>query len=146
MGACINYNRKMESINDIFKVVAEIIEGSIGTPKEEIKIDQTLFDELEIDSIDLVDILFELESHYDIELKVSDIESRAREELGDVPYEVDGVITAKGIVMLRKHMTEIDPSSLKEGLTIHGLVRLFSVHSLCKIIQYRIEILDKEKS
>ena len=133
-----------KKIKEIFEVVAEIIEDSIGTPKEEIGLNQTLFDELEIDSIDLVDILFELESHYGIELKVSDIESRAREELGDIPYEINGVITDTGIEMLRKHMTEIDPDSLKEGLTIHGLVRLFSVHSLCKIIQYRTEILDKE--
>jgi acyl carrier protein len=136
----------MEKIDEIFKVVVDIIEGSIGTPKEEIELNQTLFDELEIDSIDLVDILFELESHYGIELKVSDIESRAREELGDTPYEINGVITDTGLKMLRKHMTEIEPSSLKEGLTIHGLVRLFSVHSLCKIIQYRIEILDKGTS
>ncbi len=135
-----------KKIKEIFEVVAEIIEDSIGTPKEEIGINQTLFDELEIDSIDLVDILFELESHYGIELKVSDIESRAREELGDTPYEINGVITDTGLKMLRKHMTEIEPSSLKEGLTIHGLVRLFSVHSLCKIIQYRIEILVKESS
>lgn len=129
----------MESIDSIFKVVAEVIENSIGTPKEEIRLDQTLFDELAVDSIDLVDILFELETHYGIELKVSDIEAKAREELGDVPYEVDGIITEEGLEMLRRHMTEIDPENIKEGLTVHGLVRLFSVHSLCKIIQYRLE-------
>ena len=44
--------------------------------------EDTLFDKLEIDSIDLVDILFELETLYDIELKISDIELKAKEELG----------------------------------------------------------------
>ena len=43
-----------KKIKEIFEVVAEIIEDSIGTPKEEIGLNQTLFDELEIDSIDLV--------------------------------------------------------------------------------------------
>ena len=94
----------MKELDEIFSVVAETIENSIGTPKEEIGLKQTIFDELAIDSIDMVDILFELESHYGIELKVSDIESRVREELGDTPYEVEGIITTEGLVMLRKHM------------------------------------------
>ena len=85
----------MKELDEIFSVVAETIENSIGTPKEEIGLKQTIFDELAIDSIDMVDILFELESHYGIELKVSDIESRVREELGDTPYEVEGIITTE---------------------------------------------------
>ena len=129
----------MSELDEIFSVVAETIENSIGTPKEEIGLKQTIFDELAIDSIDMVDILFELESNYGIELKVSDIESRVREELGDTPYEVEGIITTEGLVMLRKHMTEIDQSLLTEGLTVHGLVKLFTVESLCKIVVYRLE-------
>ena len=125
--------------NEIFDNVCVVIEKSIGRPKDSIKMEDTLFDELGLDSIDLVDILFELETLYDVELKVSDIEQRIREELGEIPYEVDGVITAEGLVAVRKHMTEIDPDVIKEGLTVHRLIQLFSVHSLCKIIEYRLQ-------
>lgn len=125
--------------NEIFENVCLVIENSIGRPKDTIKLEDTLFDELGIDSIDLVDILFELETLYNVELKVSDIEKRIREELGDVPYEVDGIITTEGLAAVRKHMTEVDPESVKEGLTVHRLIQLFSVHSLCKIVEYRIE-------
>ena len=126
-------------MNEIFKNVCIIIENSTGRPKDSIKMEDTLFEELGIDSIDLVDILFELETLYNVELKVSDIEQRIREELGDVPYEIDGVITSEGLEAIRKHMTEVNPESIKEGLTVHRLIQLFSVHSLCKIVQYRIE-------
>ncbi|MGB0390476.1 MAG: phosphopantetheine-binding protein [Salibacteraceae bacterium] len=126
-------------MKEIFDNVCLVIENSIGTPKESIKMEDTFFDKLGVDSIDLVDILYELEILYDVELKVSDIELRVKEELGDTPYEIDGVITPEGLVAVRKHMTEIDPSVIKEGLTVHRLIQLFSVHSLCKIIQYRIE-------
>ena len=50
----------MKELDEIFSVVAETIENSIVTPKEEIGLKQTIFDELAIDSIDMVDILFEL--------------------------------------------------------------------------------------
>lgn len=129
-------------MNEIFENVCVIIENSTGRPKDSIKMEDTLFEELGVDSIDLVDILFELETLYNVELKVSDIEQRIREELGDVPYEIDGIITSEGLEAIRKHMTEVDPASIKEGLTVNRLIQLFSVHSLCKIVHYRISNLD----
>ena len=129
-------------MNEIFENVCVIIENSTGKPKDSIKMEDTLFEELGVDSIDLVDILFELETLYNVELKVSDIEQRIREELGDVPYEIDGIITSEGLEAIRKHMTEVDPASIKEGLTVNRLIQLFSVHSLCKIVQYRISNLE----
>ena len=129
-------------MNEIFENVCVIIENSTGRPKDSIKMEDTLFEELGVDSIDLVDILFELETLYNVELKVSDIEQRIREELGDVPYEIDGIITSEGLEAIRKHMTEVDPASIKEGLTVNRLIQLFSVHSLCKIVHYRITNLD----
>ncbi len=129
-------------MNEIFENVCVIIENSTGKPKDSIKMEDTLFEELGVDSIDLVDILFELETLYGVELKVSDIEQRIRVELGDVPYEIDGIITSEGLEAIRKHMTEVDPASIKEGLTVNRLIQLFSVHSLCKIVHYRISNLD----
>lgn len=129
----------MKDQEEIYKTVCTVIENSIGTPKETIKPEDTLFVTLGIDSIDMVDILYELETHYGMELKVSDIEARAKMELGDIPYEVNGIITPEGLEVLKKYMTEIDPEEIKEGLTVHKLVQLFSVESLCKIVEYRLE-------
>lgn len=130
-------------LEEVFKNVCQVIENSIGTPKETIKLENTLFNELNVDSIDLVDILYELEVLYDVELKVSDIESRAKSELGDAPYEVDGVITKEGLEAIKLYMTEIDPNELTEGLKVSKLVQLFSVHSLCKIVMHRLESLKR---
>jgi acyl carrier protein len=127
-------------IQEIYKETQRIIEESVGNPADSIGLDDTLFDGLGIDSIDLVDILFELETTYDIELKISDIEERAKAELGDNPYEIEGIITPEGLKAIQLNMTELDTTQLKEGLTVHQLVRLFTVHSICKIVQYRLEV------
>jgi len=129
----------MEKIEDIFKNVKQVIVDSIGVSEDEVKLETTLFEELEVDSIDMIDILYELESMYDVTLKVSDIENKAKDELGDTPFEIDGIITNEGLEVLKKYMTEVDENELVEGLTIHKLVQLFTVHSLCKMVQYRIE-------
>ena len=129
----------MKKIEEIFDDVCNVIENSTGYKKADIKLEDTLFDKLEIDSIDLVDILFELETLYDIELKISDIEIKAKKELGDVQYEIDGVITAEGIESLKHHMSEINPDKLTEGITINELIQLFSIHSLCKLVLLKLE-------
>jgi acyl carrier protein len=126
-------------IQEIYKKTQSVIEESVGIPADSIGLDDTLFDGLEIDSIDLVDILFELENTYDIELKISDIEERAKAELGDQPYEIEGVITPEGLKAIKSNMVEIDISKVKEGLTVHQLVRLFTVHSICKIVKYKLD-------
>lgn len=126
-------------INDILLKLQEVIHESTGIEPDEIQLDKTLFDDLDIDSIDMVDILFELESEYDIELKLSKLEELSKEELNGQTYEKNGVITSAGLDSLRKHMDEIDPEKFKEGLTIHELVKLFTVHSLCKLVKHQIE-------
>ena len=78
-------------IEDIFKDVCQVIEDSIGTPADSIKLEDTLFDELGVDSIDLVDILFELETLYEMELKISDIEQSIGRILRSKPE--DRIIT-----------------------------------------------------
>ena len=134
----------MKSLDEIFTDVCEVIESSTGINKNEIKLESTLFDELGVDSIDLVDILFELETLFDLELNISDIELKAKEELGDIPYEIDGVITEDGLKALRIHMTEIDSKKLENGITIHQLIQFFSTHSLCKLVLYKMEMKENE--
>ena len=128
----------------IFKNICLIIEMSVGIDKDTIKLEDTLFDGLGIDSIDFVDILYELENYYDVELKVSDIEAKIKFELGDVPYEVDGLLTKEGLEAILLYMPEIDAENVKEGLSVYNLVKLFSVHSLCNMVVYRLESIKND--
>lgn len=132
-------------IEEIFKTVSRVIENSIGVSAGSIQLDDTLFDKLGIDSIDLVDILFELESEYNFPLKVSDLETRVKKEMNGKPYEENGIITADGLEALRNFMTEVNPEKFQPGLTVHQLVQLFTVHSLCKMIQYKMIEVQNEK-
>lgn len=134
------------NLESVFPKVCEVIEKSVGRPKDAIKMSDTLFDEIGIDSIDMVDILYELETAFGIELKISDFEARAREEMKDKPYEIDGVITPEGLSVIKKFMTEIDPEKLVEGITVHQLLKLFTVHSLCKLVMHKLEEEQQIKS
>ncbi|MEN9400890.1 MAG: hypothetical protein RL632_1993 [Bacteroidota bacterium] len=124
---------------DILQKVQQIIHQSCGIELADIHPNATLFDELSIDSIDMVDILFNLEREYEIELKISEIERYSRDEMGDEPFEIDHVITPKGLEVLKKRLPEIDHSKLVTGIGIHDIVRLITVQSLTNMVQTQIE-------
>lgn len=126
-------------IKEIFKDVTEIIDESCGIEAASIKMEDTLFDELGIDSIDMVDILFEIETKYDIALKVSDLEQRTKSDDPNNPYEVESKITKAGVESIIEEMPEIDLSKVHEGMTIEELVKLINVHTLCKIIKLKLD-------
>lgn len=124
---------------EIIEKIRQVIHESCGISIDEIKSDSTLFDELNIDSIDMVDILFNLERAYDIELKISEIERYSKQEMGDEPFEIDHIITPKGLEVLKRRLPEIDHSKLVEGITIHDIVKLINVTSLANMVLTQIE-------
>ncbi len=132
-------------IDYIFKKVAETIELSTGFPQNEIEQKHTLFDHLGIDSIDFVDILFELETEFNVELKISDIEKMASEKLGGKPYEANGMITTEGLIALSEFLPNLDASQYEDGLTVHKMTQMVSVFTLCKMVQFKIMEVQKEQ-
>lgn len=123
---------------NIFNNVQEAIAESCGIEKDEIQMNSSLFNDLNIDSIDMVDILYTLESEYDIELKVSDINKEAIEELGDQPFEIDNIITPEGLKALKNKIPDIPAESLEYGISVHEIIKMISVKMLCHMVETKI--------
>lgn len=129
--------------SEILKSVQEVIHQSSGVALETIQPDATLFDDLAIDSIDMVDILFNLERKYGIELKISEIEQFSKAELGDDPFEIDQIITEKGLEVLKRNLPDLNATKLVHGITINDIIRLITVKTLAHLVQVQI---DKKQS
>jgi hypothetical protein len=98
-----------------------------------------LFGDLTITSIDMVDILYMLETEFDVSLKISDIEMESRNELNGAPFEIDNVITPEGLQAIKKKVPEIPEEKLKPGLTIHEIANLMTVEILANMVLYKIQ-------
>jgi acyl carrier protein len=122
----------------ILEQVKRSIGDSCGIPEDRIEPSSTLFQDLGINSIDMVDILFSLESTFGVELKISDIEAGCRAEVGDVPFEIDGVITPEGLDVLTRLMPGTRPGTLVAGLTMSDIVDLITVEILCTMVQHKL--------
>jgi len=123
----------------VIEKVKAAISNSCGMEIDTIKPESTLFDDLAITSIDMVDILYMLETEFNISLKISDIENESRGELNGAPFEIDNVITAEGLDAIKRKVPEIPGDKLKPGLTIHEIVNLITVEILANMVLFKIQ-------
>ncbi len=130
----------------IFEKVKDAISVSCGIDKETITPDSTLFNDLGITSIDLVDIMYTLENDFNITLNVSEIEIESRKEMDGEPFEVDNIITQKGLDVLKRKFPEMPEEKLIHGLTIYEIAYLINVSMLCSMISYKLKQIDEQKN
>ncbi len=123
---------------DVLNFVIETIAESAGIEPEKIKPDSTLFGDLGLNSVDLVDILYTLEMEYDISLKIRDFERDAEKLLKGKPYKIDRKITEDGVRVLVQLLPELE-GKVKPGITDYDVVQLLTVGSLARMVYNKIE-------
>jgi acyl carrier protein len=124
-----------EIVRGVCECVASVVDRSPATIREENKI----IDELGADSLDLLDLVFQLEQRFRIKISPRDIERRAQKELGDTPLEIDGVYTPEALQQLRKNLPEVPEEEFSEGLRTADLPRCFRVVTFVRLVTRLME-------
>lgn len=100
-----------------------------------IKPEDRIIKDLGADSLDLLDLIFQLERHFGIRIKPRDIERRAKEALGDVPLERDGFYTEEALAQFRLSMPEVPPEELSGKLRTNKMPSLFRVRTFMNLVK-----------
>ncbi len=127
--------------NHLIGEVRAIVMDALGMDKAEVELKTRLIDELDAESLDFLDIVFRLERSFGIKIPRDEIERKARGGLTDGEFEVDGMVTSKGLEALQHSMPEVDPIYFKDGLAVKDIPRLFTVETIYNIV---LEKLDGE--
>ena len=117
-----------------FEKIQNIIVEALYCDKEQVTRDANLMVDLGAESIDFLDIVFRLEKTFGIKLPKGDIEQRARGDLADGEFEVQGVLQEKGLARLRSIMPEVSPEKIKNGLRVKDIPTLFSVATFERMV------------
>jgi acyl carrier protein len=124
---------------DILTGVRECVASVLEMPVDSVGDDNRLVDDLGAESLDLLDLVFQLEQRFHVSISPSDIERRARARLDGRPFEIDGVYTADAVSELRKVLPEVPPDELAEGLTVAELPRTFRVRTMANLVSRLLE-------
>lgn len=122
------------NIETVFPKVKAIIADVLVTDEDKIALDKRLIADLGAESIDFLDLVFQLEREFAIKIPRGQLEKNARGDLSEAEFEKSGVLTAQGMQALRAYLSEVPSQYFKESMKVNEIPTLFTVETFCKLI------------
>ena len=121
-------------IDAVFPTVAETMADALGCDLEDIKLDVSLIEGLDAESIDFLDMVFRLERAFKIKIPRGKIVENARGTLTEAEFEDKGLVTETGMTQLRAYLSEIPADRFKTPMKVKDIPRLFTPETFCKLV------------
>ncbi len=119
---------------DVFPKVREIVADVLVIDKEDVSITSRLINDLGAESIDFLDLVFQLEKEFKIKIPRGQLEKNARGSLAEDEFEKGGILTAQGLDALKSYLSEIPGDQFKANMKVNEIPMLFTVETFCKLI------------
>ncbi len=116
--------------------VSSAFAEALGLDDDEVTRDAKVIDDLGAESLDFLDIAFRLERTFDIKIPRGGVEKAAQDAVGDEPYEVEGVLTARGLAALTEAMPEVPTEEFVQGLKVAEVPLLFRVATFERLVKH----------
>lgn len=118
----------------LFPQISAIIADVLMLDASEIQLNSRLIDDLGAESIDFLDLAFQLEKTFNIRIPRGQIERNARGTLTEEEFEKGGILTPQGLAALKAYLNEVPESAFKPNLKLSEIPLLFTVETFCKIV------------
>ena len=127
----------------IFETIRASIAKTLRIPPETVGMDSGLAGELGLDSLDFVDISFQLESQFKITFYQGNIIDKLSEFFGAASLSQQGRLSELGAVVLRRRMPEVEPSRIFAGMSVFEIEDLYTPATWVRVIGELIEARPK---
>jgi len=107
---------------------------ALGCDEDDIKLDVSLIEGLDAESIDFLDMVFRLERAFKIKVPRGKIIEDVRGEMPVEEFEQGGVLTEKGLARLRDYLSEIPADRFKTPMRVDQIARLYTPETFCKLV------------
>jgi acyl carrier protein len=122
------------NVNSVYPRVREIIADVLVIDEDEISLNSRLIVDLGAESIDFLDLVFQLEKEFNIKIPRGQLEKNARGDLNEQEFEKGGVLTEQGMLALKDYLNEVPAEYFKSNMKVNEIPLLFTVETFCKLI------------
>lgn len=125
---------KKEEILAVYPTVAKTIADALGCDEDDVKLDVSLIEGLDAESIDFLDLVFRLERAFKLKIPRGKIIEDARGDLPEAEFEQKGIVTEAGLQRLRSFLSEVPAERFRTPLKVADIPRLFTAETFCKLV------------
>ncbi len=131
------------SPTDTFPQVAELVKKTLALPDNEpIEPQQLLFYDLGFTSMDLLDLLFRIEQHFQISIPEGTIYHLARGEMPEAEFATDGLLTEAGRLRLMSLLHDSPAEIFPARIHASTLPRYCTVAAFVRLVDHKRECLS----
>lgn len=123
-----------EDIMVVFPTVQKTMADALGCDEDDIKLDVSLIEGLDAESIDFLDMVFRLERAFKVKVPRGKIIEDVRGDMPVEEFEQNGVLTEKGLARLREYLSEIPAERFSNPMRVDQIARLYTPETFCKMI------------
>jgi acyl carrier protein len=128
----------MKTTQDIYEELRPLLASALGVPPERIRRESVLVKDLGAESIDLLDLSFQIEEKFRVTIEANEIEREARLRMPGGVYEENGVLTEQALAEIRQAAPGLDPARLVKGLRKADLPSLLTVDFFVHLIARKL--------
>jgi acyl carrier protein len=128
------YEPTKEEIQAVYPTVAKTIADALGCDVDQVKLDVSLIEGLDAESIDFLDLVFRLERAFKLKIARGKIIEDARGDLPEAEFEQKGIVTEAGMQRLRNFLSEVPVDRFVTPLKVADIPRLFTAETFCKLV------------
>ncbi|HEV2914412.1 MAG TPA: acyl carrier protein [Pyrinomonadaceae bacterium] len=125
--------------NGTFAEVSALVRQTLAAPDTEpVLPEQLLFYDLNFTSIDLLDLLFRLEQHFNIRIPEGTIYKLARGEMPDAEFAQGSVLTDAGRERLMRLLHDSPPQIFPARIHVTTLPRYCTVGAITRLVEHKL--------
>lgn len=122
------------NVAGVYPKVRQIVADVLVIDEEEVSLNSRLIGDLGAESIDFLDLVFQLEKEFKIKIPRGQLEKNARGDLAEDQFEQGGVLTAQGLQALKNYLCEVPEDQFKANMKVNEIPMLFTVETFCKLV------------
>lgn len=124
------------SKDEVFSKVREVLVAALAVDEEEVKPESRLTEDLGAESIDFLDITFQLEKTFGIKIPKGELIPES--VFSDPKYVKDGKVTPEGIAELKVRIPWADLSKFEADPDIKKFTEVFTVEVIVKYVMSKV--------
>ena len=134
MGESLRPIEEKMNTDTIYPKVREIVADVLAFDESEIERDGSLVNDYSAESIDFLDLVYQLEREFKIKIPRGMIEQEVRQGVADGEFEEHGRLTDKGLAQLKEYLSEVPDDRFVPQMQVTLIPTLFTVETFCKIV------------
>ena len=120
------------------KVIAAVARA-LDLPPQQIELGASLQEEYGAESLDILEIVFALETAVRIRMPKTNLMQHVQERFGEEKFLHQGQLTEFALRVLRELRPEIDPALFQPGLRVHEVARLVTTQTFVRLALRMVE-------